>query len=116
MKIAIECNSLLLQQALEQFLASSLVTKKHADIIIRDQKNDDPKTFYIAQDPNADLQKPFSKANLLLELQKRLQKQQPQIKQPQEEKKDFALLEKRIHMLTQEYEKNILETIKAFYG
>jgi Tfp pilus assembly PilM family ATPase len=120
MKIAVECNSILLQKALEKFLSKKLSSKKHCDIIIRDYKTNEKNCLYISKDETADLKKPFSKSQLFLALQnkyKELNKDNDTTKTKQNpNNQNFEILQKRIEMLTNEYQKNILEAIKAFYG
>jgi hypothetical protein len=117
MKIAVECKSVLLQKALERFLAKHLVSIKQADIVVRDFKSKD-RNFYISSSSDADLLKPFSKSQLILAIENKLKKQKTStLEKPKKiQDKDFSILEKRIQMLTQEYQENILKAIKAFYG
>jgi hypothetical protein len=118
MKIAVECNSILLQKALEKFLAKHLTSLKNSDIVIRDFKNDD-RNFYISSDDEADLKKPFSRSQLLLALENRYKELDIKKEKPKEqiiENKNFGILQKRIEMLTKEYQDNIIKAIKAFYG
>lgn len=121
MKIAVECKSPLLQKSLEVFLAKYLSSAKHCDIIVNDKKlSEDKKYFYIAADEKADLQKPFSKSQLILSLEQRYREMNPNrfsLKQTpsDDEPLDFAILEDRIEYLTQEYKQNIIRAIKAFY-
>ena len=125
MRVAVECQSPLLQKSLELFLAKYLVASKHSDIIIRDEEClSDKRCFYIASDPKADLQKPFSKSQLILALEKKYLQLHPKVKEQkalekeylqEEDPLDFAVLEKRIELLTQEYQANILRAVKAFY-
>ena len=115
MKIAIECKSLLLQKSLEMFLQKYITSSKYCDIFICDVEcfEDDERCFYISQDKNADLVKPFSKSQLLLALESRYK----QIKKDANHTQDlyFSILEKRIDMLTHEYKENILEAMRVFY-
>jgi len=120
MKVAVECNSILLQKALESFLSKHLTTSKSSDIVVRDFKSDDKRTFFISNKEGSDLKKPFSKSQLFLALENRYKELE---KNPKKEfptntnqVKNFEILEKRIEMLTQEYKNNILQAIKAFYG
>jgi len=117
MKIAVKCQSPLLQKALELFLAKYLVPVKKSDIIVQDSLCiEDKRCFYIAQDEKADLRKPFAKSQLVLALEKRYKKlQESSIEIDSVAKKDFALLEKKIEQLTQDYQKSLLQTVKAFY-
>ena len=123
MKIAVECKSLLLQKALENFLGKHLCSSKQAQIVVHDYKSDDPRSFFVAsRKDEGDLVKPFSKSQLFLALQNRYKTLQMQHKDGDEptqtpaQQQNFEILQKRIEMLTSEYQKNIIEAIKAFYG
>ncbi len=124
MKVAVSCTSPLLQKSLELFLDKHLNSALHSDILIRDEKcHQDPKCFYIGSDESADLKKPFSKSQLILALEKHYASLHPQKEQQPKERKiaveaetlNFSILEKRIESLTQEYQANILQVVKAFY-
>lgn len=121
MRVAVECKSPLLQKSLELFLAKYLCSNKHCDIIIRDEEClEDKRCFYISSSPNSDLTKPFSKSQLILALENKLQIVSPKQVKPVEkslveEPLNFDILEKRIEFLTQEYQHNILKAVKAFY-
>ena len=114
MKIAVECQSPLLQKSLELFLEKFLSTTKQCDIVIRDVEClNDERCFYIANDSKADLMKPFSSSQLILALQNRYKSthKEGSFDTPL----DFSILEKRIESLTQEYQANILKAVRAFY-
>lgn len=126
MKIAVECQSPLLQKSLELFLSKYLCSTKKCDILVRDiECLEDKRCFYISTKENADLLKPFSKSQLILALQKRHKELYGDEKQTQlfvdavafeeEERMDFSILEKRIETLTYEYQQNILRAVRAFY-
>ena len=123
MKIAVECKSPLLQKSLELFLEEHLCSTKKCDIVVCDVKclDDDKRCFCILQDANADLIKPFSKSQLIMALElkyKKLGKNEKDINESLENENselDFSILEKRIEYLTQEYQKNVINAIKAFY-
>ncbi|MDX9813480.1 MAG: hypothetical protein WC144_04040 [Sulfurimonas sp.] len=117
MRVAIECKSPLLQKSLELFLKQHLSPIRSADIIIRDTKNSD-RNFYISQESDADLIKPFSKSQLLLALEARyrsLNKEQIIKNYTDEPNLDFEILQRRIESLTKEYQDGIIKAIKAFY-
>ena len=107
MKVAVECKSPLMQKSLEMFLQNHLSTLKQCDIVIRDIKClNDERCFYISSDDNADLIKPFSKAQLILALEARYtsMKKDRLVVQEQKEKVhseyaplDFDILERRIN-------------------
>jgi hypothetical protein len=125
MRVAVECQSPLLQKSLELFLAKYLSASKRSDIVVRDEEClDDKRCFYISSETNADLKKPFSKSQLILALEKRYKELYGKEKEHKELQKeylqeddsmDFSILEKRIERLTQEYQENILRAVKAFY-
>lgn len=122
MKIAVECKSPLMQKSLELFLKKYLSSVRQCDILVRDEKclNDD-RCFYISNNPQADLIKPFSKSQLILALENRYKSivkdipTQIDIKEETEESLNFEILQKRIEHLTQEYQQNILKSVKSFY-
>jgi len=124
MKVAVECQSPLLQKSLEIFLSRYLSSSKKSDIIIRDEEClQEGRCFYIASSEKADLLKPFSKSQLILALEKKYNLLYPKIATPElnavkempQEALDFSILEKRIEYLTKEYQENILRAVKAFY-
>ncbi|WP_345980630.1 hypothetical protein [Sulfurimonas sp. HSL3-2] len=130
MKVAVKCESPLLQKSLELFLSRYLSPLKSCDIVISDQRLDiDKKLIYISNDEDADLQKPFSKSQLILALEKLVKNDKERknilslvddIEQKDEEQDsldrlDFKFLEDRIEKLTKEYQENLLKTIRAFY-
>jgi len=114
MKIAVECQSPLLQKSLEIFLSKYLTSSKKGDIIIRDEEcHEDERCFYISSSAKADLMKPFSKSQLILALEKKYNQLSPKIQESAT--MDFTILERRIEALTQEYQANIIRVVKAFY-
>jgi len=123
MKVAVVCESPLLQRSLELFLGPHLSSLKQCDIVLRDKKViDSHHSFYISESDDADIKKPFSKTQLFLFLEKFYQKMediqviQSEVQEIEKsESKDFALLEKRIDQLTQEYKTSLLHIVKAFY-
>lgn len=122
MKIAVECKSLLLQKAVENFLGRHISPLKQAKIVVRDFQSDDERTFFISSKNEADLIKPFSKSQLFLALENRYRELQSKegdnsnVMDTTANQPNFEILQKRIEMLTQEYQKNIIEAIRAFYG
>ncbi|WP_457745565.1 hypothetical protein [Sulfurimonas sp.] len=126
MRVAVECQSPLLQKSLELFLTNYLSSSKKCDIIVRDEEClEDKRCFYVASDAKADLMKPFSKSQLIVALEKRYNELYPKKQEKLNEKEDeliqdeygmdFSILQKRIEQLTQEYQTNILRAVKAFY-
>ena len=80
----------------------------------------DKRCFFISSESDADLVKPFSKAQLIIELEKKYKNlyhtsSEIHIVNEPQESMDFSVLENRIESLTQEYQANILRAVKAFY-
>ncbi len=126
MKVAIQCDSPLLQRSLELFLEGHLSSLRQCDILIRDKeiRDDQHPTFVIGISPTADLIKPFSKAQLLHALNQKMEAQKSIPIEPEEEEMSipdteepvsFEILERHIEKLTREYQANILKAIRAFY-
>jgi hypothetical protein len=126
MRVAIQCDSPLLQRSLELFLEGHLGSRRHCDIIIRDKAiiDDEYPTLYISSDATADLVKPFSKAQLFEALHLSLQRAQGlnssaieenMIEKMDENRVGFEILEHHIEKLTREYQANILKAVRAFY-
>lgn len=119
LKVAVECKSPLMQKSLELFLGKHLSSLKQCDIVIRDVKClNDERCFYISSDKESDLVKPFSKSQLILALEKRykkMNKKDMNSRSLDEEEMDFEVLQKRIEYLTNEYQANILNAVRAFY-
>lgn len=127
MKVAIQCDSPLLQRSLELFLDGHLSSIRQCDILIRDRTIRDERhpTFVIGSGPDSDLLKPFTKAQLMHGLNQKLdslrtlsavtEAMEPVADKPEEEKVSFEILERHIDKLTREYQANILKAIRAFY-
>lgn len=129
MKIAIDCESPLLQKSLEIFLEPYLSSYRQCNIVIRDKKvpDESKKSLYISSNSDADLIKPFSKSQLimsidnLIERKDSLKEMSSMIDEMDkelsfyDENRDFSILQRRIEMLTNEYQHNIIKAIKAFY-
>lgn len=123
MKVAVECKSPLMQKSLELFLGKHLSSLKQCDIVLRDVKClNDERCFYISSDKNSDLVKPFSKSQLILALERRYKSMEKQVSSVVhvedelfEDTDNFDILEKRIELLTKEYQANILRAVRVFY-
>jgi hypothetical protein len=127
MKIAVVCKSPLLQKSIEMFLPNYLSSPKNCDLIISDEKlTTDKNILYISAQDDAPLQKPFTKAQLFLAIEKAMEQMTMPHKieiadvetVPSLEKSkqiDFSILEERIKQITQQYQDDILRAIKIFY-
>jgi hypothetical protein len=121
LRVAVECKSPLLQKSLEVFLQKYLSSTKQCDILVRDEEclNDD-RCFFIGTKNKSDLQKPFSKSQLILALENRYKTLDKKVEEQEhefekEESMNFEILQKRIEFLTNKFQADILNSIKAFY-
>ena len=126
MKVAVQCESALLQRSIELFLEEHLSSLKQCDIVIRDKKIiDSHHSLYVSSSAQADIKKPFSRSQLYLSLEK-FYKKMEEIKSVQDYDKDeemfshpvqdkYIRLEEQIDKLTSEYKKNLLHLIKECY-
>ncbi len=123
MKVAVQCESALLQRSLELFLDKHLSSLKQCDVVIRDKKViDSHHSLYVSGSADSDIKKPFSRSQLYISLDKFYKKivHIEDIKAYDEEiipsnSKGFSLLEEKIEILTQEYKNNIIKVVKAYY-
>lgn len=126
MRVAVQCDSPLMQRSLELFLEGHLSSRRQCDILIRDKhiSDDEYPTFIITSDAQSDLVKPFSKAQLLDSLHSKLeilktpnalQASLSEIEEPIDDRVGFEILEHHIEKLTREYQANILKAVRAFY-
>ena len=132
MKVAVQCESPLLQRSLERFLAPHLSTLKQCEVVVRDRPSVDDAvpSLLISNELEGALPKPFTRSQLMLALEQLVGKKQ-QVSEaaalaasfddplPAESElaapSEFALLEKRINQLTEEYRLNVLNAVRAFY-
>jgi len=123
MKVAVQCESALLQRSLELFLETHLSSLKQCDVVIRDKKvMDSHHSLYISGTDDCDIKKPFSRSQLYLALENYYKKMvhvqeikayDNEVENPKV--KDLSILEERIDLLTQEYKNNLMKLVKAFY-
>ena len=114
MKVAVKCESPLLQRSLELFLEKYLSPLKNCDIVVSDQRIEvDQKLIYVSTSSDADLVRPFSKSHLVLALEKAIKNEKEgqkilsivddmeSIVEPinSEEKLDFKYLQERIERI-----------------
>ncbi len=123
MKVAVVCESPLLQKSLELFLGKHLSSLKQCDLVLRDKKvMDSHHCLLISDSDDADIKKPFSKTQLYIALDNFYQKLE-NIQEIQsgvqdlemDETKDIKLLEERIDQLTAEYKSSVMRAVRAFY-
>jgi hypothetical protein len=112
-KVAIICDSLLLKRSLEKFLKDMVVPYKNCDIVITDRKiKIDKPIILVGHD--GDIKVPFSKSNLLMELEKfYFEKQkEPDIAPKPHESSD---LYKKLEPIIQNFAKELITVIKNHY-
>lgn len=100
MKYTIECDSFLMQKALESFLDEFLSPE---GVIITDKQTYGKNAIVVGRD----IKKPFSKSQLLMFLEKNYIKYENPAKNS---------LEEKLERLTNEFVHNVVTTVKEEYG
>ena len=116
MKIALRCNSELLEESLKKFLGGYLCEEEQADIVLTDHFLESPKPLMrIGTDSGADLQKPFSRSQLMIKLEERLkhlgQKEELEAFSMAEEES----LEEKIERATETFVEELVTLIRGHY-
>lgn len=118
MKVALVCQSLLLNRALKSFLGEMVVPYKQCDFVISDRKIELDKPIFHISSVEGNLIIPFSKSSLLIELDKFFQ----HLLLRQGTVDDMVLptsthaLEEKITALTEKFRAELIETIRGYYG
>jgi len=119
MKISILCDSLLLKNSLEIFLKDYIASYKNCDIVISDKKiQTDKYIVLINSSKEADIQIPFSKSTLLMDLKKIYENSilgKNKIVTYEDSEKMIWKLERKIDKLTLDFRENLINTIREFY-
>jgi len=116
MKIALNCKSKLLKKALKKFLNQYIVSVEKANIIITDKRIESYlPIFRIGYDDiSADLQKPFSRSQLMIKLEEKLKT----IKQKEELASTIIeednRMEKEIEQLTKQFTDDLMKIFKKY--
>ncbi len=116
MKIALACKSLLVTKSLEIFLKKHLSSYKRCDFVISDYEIDVDKPVFLISDKISNLQIPFSKSSLIIELDKfynNLNSEKASNgKILEDEKQD---IEKKIDFLTKKFRDDLIKVISEYY-
>lgn len=110
MKVAVECECIVMQKALEIFLKDFLVEHEKADFIVSDTKKNGDKSVFMISDDSAYMNLPFSKEKLILALE--------EYGFMLEYKKDEELngsIEDKISNLCDNFKINLINIIKEHY-
>ena len=106
MKVALSCESTLLQKSLAIFLKPMLSPEDTCDFIISDKKVKSKKPIlYLGKRKDASLDIPFSKAELLSTLEQFYQKHSSE---------DAVALERAVEKLNKKHKEKIERILKAF--
>ena len=121
MKIAIICQSLLLEKALKLFLQPYIVPLKYCDFVLTDHKIEADVPQFQIKGPESRVAFPFSKSALLLSLEKFYKTINPfaispQKERPSQQRPDFTVLEEKLRDICTKYNAQIVRAIKEHYG
>lgn len=115
MKIALACQSVLLEKSLEIFLKSYITPYKQCDFVISDAKIEiDKPLFYIGTE-NSDLIMPFSRSALMLKIDDFYDSLFKIDSKKSIEKVDTEDIEVKITKLTENFREDLIRTIKEHY-
>ena len=117
MKIALKCNSVLLEKSLRQFLKHHVVSEHEADILVSDHPVTSEKPLLrIGMDEDADLKKPFSRSQLMIRLEEKLQKSsQHRMVQSFTVEEEEETLEEKVERMTKIFVEDLISVIKEHY-
>jgi len=113
MKIALACQSVLLEKSLEIFLKSYITPYKQCDFVISDKEIEVDKPLFQIANEGSDLVMPFSKSALILKVENfydSLNSSTPSIT-----KVNISELEQKITKLTNNFRDDLVKTIKEYY-
>lgn len=119
MKISLVCQSLLLSKALKSFLGDEVVSYKQCDFVISDKKIELDKPIFYISSTEGELLIPFSKSSLMIELDKFYQKMLIKERDSLEDERpqlSNIILEEKISALTEKFRKELIQTIRDYYG
>jgi len=119
MKIALACQSILLEKSLEIFLKNYLSSYKQCDFVISDKRVEIDKPLFFISTENSDLNVPFLKSSLILSLEKFhkefiLKEVSVEIDKPLK-KINIKNLEEKISNLTDTFRDDLIGVIKEYY-
>jgi len=117
LKIALACQSILLEKSLEVFLKNHIAPYKQCDFVISDRNIEINKPLFNIGIEKADLIMPFSRSTLMLKLENfydNLYKNTSTDKSQNNEIKNQEL-EKKITKLTDTFRDDLLNVIKEYY-
>lgn len=120
MKLAIVCQSLLLENALKLFLKPYIVPFKQSDFIVCDYKIESDKPQFRVKSPESNIAFPFSKSALLLSLEKfskaiEVSAKNDELAKPLQNSPDFSTLEEKLNQICNQFNQQIIQTIKEHY-
>lgn len=110
MKIAIKCESVLLEKALNIFLKPYLTSLKYSDFVVSDRVLEIEKPLFIV---GKHIKKPFSKEELLLALANFTVPKEGDTPSLQHKKDEN--LESKVENLTHKFSQDLVKIIKDYY-
>jgi hypothetical protein len=111
-KVSLMCRSLLLENSLKRFLKHQITDYNHCDVVLSDQQlNIDKPYLMIGSEHYADISKPFTHADILLELDKFTKSSN----QSANSRPIPTSLDEKINKLTRTYQEQLHQLIKEHY-
>jgi len=117
-KIALACQSVLLEKSLELFLKNHIYSYKQCDFVIADRHIEiDKPLFYISYN-DSNLNIPFSKSSLILSIENFYNttlKRDVKVDKKIVKEVDIDKIEKKITELTNNFRDDLVKVIKNYY-
>ena len=115
MKIALACQSILLEKSLEIFLKSYIAPYKQCDFVISDREIEIDKPLFCIAAENSDLILPFSKSSLMLKVENFYDSLLEAEQNNNIVKSDTKEIEEKITKLTDNFRDDLINLIKEHY-
>ena len=115
MKIALACQSVLLEKSLEIFLKNYIVPYRQCDFVISDKAIEIDKPLFYIGTKNSDLTIPFSKSTLMLKVENFYDSLFKKEQRDSAVKVDTKEIEEKITKLIDNFRDDLIDLIKEYY-
>ncbi|WP_456452418.1 hypothetical protein [Hydrogenimonas sp.] len=117
MKIAIDCRSTLLEKSLRKFLQGMLAPEPSCDIVVSDHAPATEKpVLRIGTDDEADLHKPFSRSQLMIKLEEKLQHEKSrELTRAFSVEEEEESLEEKVEWAARRFVEEVVALVKEHY-
>ena len=116
MKIALDCKSILLERALKKILSQYFVPEEEANILVTDNRTESSLPIFRIgyNDSKADLQKPFSRSQLMIKLEEKLKTIEQKDELISIVIEEDNTIDKEIEKLAKQFTNDLLKIFKKY--